>query len=423
MNMIDQNPNNGMFDLWGPLWKPIQWRCFADGNPDGSGGGGGGDDDVNDDTDNDDSKADDSQTDKVDTNKAAEETAVKEAVDISKKFDEQLEEVEKNENDNPEDDGKTPSGDDKKVDEDKDKKGDEEDSAKKDADGKDSRTDDEKKDEGISDALLERAVKTGLSLTDAKSFNNSEALEKTVGILEKSQAAAGDKASDDKTGKTDTENKDADDKKIEFKPFEVKPFEVKFDKEDEIEPDIAKNITAITDPGTAQIKALHEHYAEQINAVFDQLQQANTQVKSMQSAMDHQGAAKFETEFEGLVKGLGDEYEDLVGKGVGKDLDKNGTQMANRNKLIGAMQVVDEATIKAGKKLLPQDEVFKQATAIVFSDKATELATKKVVDKVKTRAEQGLNRATGTKGKPLTPQQEAVQASKDFDVKLDATED
>ena len=429
MNTIDQNPKLSLTDLWGPLWNPMQWACFADEGGDGTGTGGGDGDaggnyDENGDEkeDTEDSAAQSDETQEEKDAKAEQEkqddAVVKEAVDISKTFDEKLDA------ENDLDDDETPSGDDKKGDEKDDDK-----AAQTGADDKNSSADEEKDDSEtddkvITDDLQERAVKAGYNLTEAKSFSSAKALEKTLEILEKSQASAGDQTSDDKTGKADTENKDADDKKIEFKPFEVKPFEVKFedDGDNAIDPEIAKNIKAVNEQANSQMKAMNEHYSEQFKNMAEQLQNATTQLKGFQNTTNQQGAAKFEAEFESLVAGLGNEYKDLVGKGVGADLNKDGSELANRNKLIVAMRTIDTATLNAKQELLPQKEVFNQALAMVFSDKTKELATKKVAAKIEARGKQGINRASGAKGKPLTPHEGAVQASKDFDSKLDAAE-
>ena len=429
MNAIDQNPKLSLTDLWGPLWNPTQWACFADEGGDGTGTGGGAGDaggnydelgDEKEDTEDSTQQSEETQDEKDAKTEQSkqDETVTKEAVDISKDFDKKIDESDESEDD-PKGDDKTPSGDDDKGDDDK--------AAQKIADDKAAREKEEKDDSEtddkvISDGLLERAVTAGFNLTEARSFGSAKALTKTLEIVEKSQASAGDQASDDKTGKTGTENKDDADKKTEFKPFEVKPFEVKFEGEDTLDPEIAKNIKAVNEQGTEQLKAMNEHYSGQFKTVLEQLEKANTQIQGFQNTVNQQGAAKFETEFETMVAGLGNEYEDLVGKGVGKDLDKNGSQMANRNKLIVAMKAIDKTTIDANKELLSQKEVFEQATAMVFSDKTKELATKKVAAKVEARGKQGLNRASGTKGKPLTPHEGAVQASKDFDSKLDAAE-
>ena len=92
----------------------------------------------------------------------------------------------------------------------------------------------------------------------------------------------------------------------------------------------------------------------------------------------------------------------------------------NREKIIEEMSDFVAARQSRGKSIPSQAEVFERAVKVVFSDKANSLAAKRTRSSVKKRSSQIIENSTGGKNKTLTPEQEAVKVSNDFDKKLDS---
>jgi hypothetical protein len=121
-----------------------------------------------------------------------------------------------------------------------------------------------------------------------------------------------------------------------------------------------------------------------------------------------------------MIDSLGDEFKELLGEGPGSKLDANSVQFKNREKIIEEMSDFVAARQSRGKPVPGQAEVFDRAVKVVFSDKANALAAKRTRSSVKKRSSQIIENSTGGKGKTLTPQEEAVKVSTDFDKKLDS---
>lgn len=345
-----------------------------------------------------------------------EQKGTEKAVEASKKLDEliETEDDEPKEKESTEKTGKSSeekSATDKKP-EDK-KTGDDKSSTEKeageekDAAGKtETKTKEEQKtDEGkstIGDGLLERAVRNGLSLDDAKSFGNPEALARTLTILEESRSAAGEQTEGRKTGK-DTETT----QEIKFEPLEIK-----FDNEADLDPEVVK-----------QIKAINEHNSKAFESMSKFTNDLGKQLTITQQAIANQADQKVSDRIESMFGELGDDYKDLVGTGRGETLDENSNQFTNRVSIINAMKAIDQVAFDSKQRMKPLDKVFKQAVKQVFSDKQAEITNKKVAKSVTDRNKQAINNPTGSRKATVTGDEAAIQTSKEFDEKVSDSDD
>ena len=319
-------------------------------------------------------KTEDSQTAQTDD-------ASKEALDISSEFDRKI------------DDDQQPQDSQHSSDENKDKSDTEDKSDGGTGKDTDETSGDDKDKQAISDELIARAAEADIDQTQAKSFSSPEDLERTLTILEKVKA----KPADDKD--TGGEKEDAD---------KVKTFEVKLD-EELYDPEIVK-----------AVKGMNEHYASAVGTLQSQLAETQQQLKELQDFNANQQTITFETQFDSMIDGLGDEFKELLGEGPGSKLDANSAQFKNREKIIEEMSDFVAARQNRGKPIPAQAEIFDRAVKVVFSDKANSLAAKRTRSSVKKRSGQIIENSTGGKGKTLTAEQEALKVSSDFDKKLDS---
>ncbi len=369
------------------------------------------------DDDSEDALADKSQTVEQDA-KVDDEN--EEAVAASDEFDKLMDETDKEEQ-QEEEEKKEQTGEEKKDTADKsseekkdtaegkgEDKGDDKEGDKT-ADGK--KSDEETDDSVLSDELLTKAVKFGFSLQEARAFKSAKALSSSLGLVERALTVASEsKSGDDK--------KDTGDKKTEdapgFKPFEAKPFELKFENEDEIDPELLTAIRGMNEHHKSQIDAMNAHNAEQFKSITDS-------VKSVTANMASQSNQNFEKTFDSMVSGLGKNFETELGKGGFTSLAKDSTQLVNRQKVVNAMDAIDAVRVQSKQSQLAEQEVFNQAVAIVFADKANKIKTEKIATKLTARSKQAISRPGGQKGKESSDDK-ALQTSKEFDDLIDEEE-
>jgi len=173
----------------------------------------------------------------------------------------------------------------------------------------------------ITDEHLTRAVKAGLSIADARSFQSASALENVCAALEaKTEAKADDKVA---TGDVD--------------PIDAIP---------DLDPEV---------------------YDETIVSIVKTLKGiAKTQQGIIKGLTDSAGAGSG-TLMDSQINGLGEGFEDALGKGPTSKLDASGPQAANRAKLASKVKVL-EAGYKAAGEDVDKAEVFAEAVSIVLGD-------------------------------------------------------
>lgn len=178
----------------------------------------------------------------------------------------------------------------------------------------------------ITDTLIERAVKAGLSLADAKAFQQPEALERICVTLEKHAG---------------TEEKQ---KKDDTQPPEV-------------DPDPLASIPDL-DPET---------YDENVVAGFKAMKEIIRKQQEALSGIQREGKARAGSWFDSQVAALGEAFVDVVGNGDRAKLDPASPQAAKLAELKGKFDVL-EAGYKAAGQSVEQAAVFKEAVAIVLGD-------------------------------------------------------
>lgn len=253
----------------------------------------------------------------------------------------------------------------------------------------------------IDDDLLEKAVQSGLKLSDARSFPTRASLEKVIELVGNKKAANTDEADEDKPG-----DEKAKEKKVEEPQFEVKPFEVKFANEEEIDPEILSTL-----------KNLNTHYAEQVKGVNEQHKKVVTELHTQLQDMTDQFAqfqlTNIEKDFDGMIDELGNEFVPLFGKGP---VEKGTPEFNHRVKLWDEWATIADGYYKTGKQTTPK-ALFKKALRAAFGDELSTVETNKVVEEVEKRKKQTINRPAGREGKQLTAKEAAVKASQEFDEK------
>jgi hypothetical protein len=249
----------------------------------------------------------------------------------------------------------------------------------------------------IDDALLTRAVRAGLDLSEAKTFGSAAALSKTLDLLESRSGKETATTTDTATG--------------EAKPFEVKPFEVKFENEEELDPEIVKTVKGVNEHYAAQIGELNKHVAGTVKALQDEIASLKTQLGGISESAEVE-------RFDNAINTLGDEYAELFGSGSGHDLDQKSAQFKNRVTLFNELATISKGIAASGKPMPQFKTIFQKAVASAFGSETTKLSVKKAVSATEKRNSQVTHRPSHRLGKPVSTEEKLIEQSNDFDKKI-----
>lgn len=232
------------------------------------------------------------------------------------------------------------------------------------------KTDDAGKEPEVSDILVERAIKAGMSISDARSFKKAEALERVCGVLEKKrESSGGDSAGDKKDG----------DKKGDEDPLAAIP---------DLDP---KDL----DP---------EEYDEKVIAVVGAVKALKAFVRKQQETIGgllREGKSRDSSWFDGQVASLGEVFAEVVGDGNRAKMDPGSPQAKKLADLESKFNVLS-AGYKAAGQEVSREAAFNEAVSIVLGDvKAKSEATLKA-GKLDDRKRQHVARPSGASVKPTT---------------------
>lgn len=212
-----------------------------------------------------------------------------------------------------------------------------------------------------SDSHIERAIKAGIPMADAKSFQSASALERVCTLME-TRAADGKVAAGDKK---DGKNAEADVKD----PLESIP---------DLDP---------------------EKYDEQVVAGFKAMKDIIRSQQQVIQSVKADGVSRDGSWFDGQVAKLGEGFVEAVGNGDRSKLDPAGPQAAKRAALEDKFTVLS-AGYKAAGKDIGREAVFGEAVSIVLGDVSAKVAEAARAEKLAKRVTQHVARPTGAKATP-----------------------
>lgn len=228
----------------------------------------------------------------------------------------------------------------------------------------------------IPDALVERAVKAGLSIADARAFPKADALERAVSAIEKRSA-----------GGTDASSKAADStKKEEDETLAA------LDAIPDLDPDVYDD---------AVVKGF--------KLLRDTVRRQHATIKELTAGA---GSARQASWFDGQVAALGEDFVGAVGKGDRAKLDPASPQAKNLADLETKFNVL-EAGYKAAGQTVEREAVFKEAVALVLGDVKAKAEAGKRSEALSKRSRLHINRPGGANAKPSTDPFEDAAATLD----------
>jgi len=253
--------------------------------------------------------------------------------------------------------------------------------------------------EVISDELAERVEKAGLTEADVGRFGTVEDLEAALDVLE---ARKTEKVEPEKkiVEKTDVEKKaEADAKAEEDKPYDcgLNP--------DTYDEGLVAAVNKMGNDFKAELKSLKAENAE-LKGETTQLAKVHRQ-KAQDEATE---------KFDKRIADLGEDFEDVFGKGTIKEIKIESPEFKNRAALDEKISVLWQSYKLSGAKIPSNDELFQEALLILHTQKIKQKDFKPTKTKLKLRAGQAIGRGSG-KIPNATAIDEASQANKDFDAK------
>lgn len=191
----------------------------------------------------------------------------------------------------------------------------------------------------LTNEILTRAVRSGLSLDEAQAFPDAQALALVCGRLE--QASSELEAAKRETQKVDETPED--DPLDVFNGLDPEEF----------------------DPDTIKL----------LGTLADQIRSQRDEIKSLRSGQDgvanaNQAAVAQEIEswFDAQVAGLGDDFHSTLGEGSYRSLQQGSPQLAVRDAVADQMAVMLAGHSAVGKVPPPREEVFSTAVSIVLGE-------------------------------------------------------
>ncbi len=221
----------------------------------------------------------------------------------------------------------------------------------------------------ITDSHIERAVKAGISMADAKAFTSPEALERVCGMLE---------------GKPERESKSADGK-------------------DENETD---EVVALLD-GIPDLDP--ENYDDNIVAGFKAMKSVIKRLSDDNKELRQSGSRQEVDWLDSQIQGLGEDYADVVGSGAKGSLQAGSPEAVKRAEIERKFKVL-EAGYKAAGEEASRESVFKEAVSLTLGESVAKVKTAKKEEALKSREKLIIARADGSRA---TPKRDALDETAD----------
>jgi hypothetical protein len=266
-----------------------------------------------------------------------------------------------------------------------------EDKAKAEAEAKadeKSSVEDPNKEDAVDDSLLERAVRVGLNLKQAKEYGSL--LESTVSLLEESQS----KKAETSEGNTEAETKakEAAKAKDDEAPYDCGLDPAEYDE------GLIKGLNELGTMLKKRVVALETGHTKNTESL--QSNRISKHTEWLDSKVNH----------------LPEELTEVYGKGECDDIEMDSDQFKARAALDTKISTIASELRAAKKPVPPRNKLFDMAIAELH--KSTIKADDKTKAKLKARAKEALGGGSG-RVSAETAEAKALQANQDFDKQLD----
>lgn len=219
----------------------------------------------------------------------------------------------------------------------------------------------------ISDFALTQAIQAGFTIEEARAFGSDKLLHSAIDKVIRAQ---------EKQTKTETPIQEEQQEDILALLPELDP--------EQYEPEVIKAFDAVKDVIKKQQEVIQGLVAN-----------------SKQESISRQQAAMNELEswFDKQVCSLGEDFEDVLGKGNYSSLDRSSPQRAKRDEIANQAAILIAGYQKTGQQPPPREEVFHAAAKLVLGEEFQKVKEKKISAELEKRSKQHIQRAGGNKQK------------------------
>ena len=137
----------------------------------------------------------------------------------------------------------------------------------------------------------------------------------------------------------------------------------------------------------AQFNGMKKHFAAQTAAL-------KAQIEQLKGVAQRAAKDEFEGKFDGFVRDLGGDWEDVLGKGGISALDRKSEQYKNRVEILAEMDALAAGYNATGRALPSQAELFKRAAHAVHGDKHKNIARNSIRQEVNSHRSSAVARPT-----------------------------
>jgi len=262
-------------------------------------------------------------------------------------------------------------------------------------------------DDGFSADLIAEAVRHGFSEEEARDFGSPAALERSLARLDRQMSAMGRKLGQPGGEQKPEAKPEAPASQAAQQPApQIKASEASTDASAGIKFDLNPEIWS--EEAIADMRKIETNVNALLSDQAAKIARLENSTKSQSEQQQQAAARQHEATLDGLFDGLGDEYQDVYGKGPLRQLADDSPAAKARveaSREIAALRIADAI---AGR---PEDSVpnlFKRAIRSLHPDKIVATERKKIEREVQKRKDNAVYRASGSHKGDLSPRQIAA---------------
>ncbi|KKM73487.1 hypothetical protein LCGC14_1410000 [marine sediment metagenome] len=246
----------------------------------------------------------------------------------------------------------------------------------------------------LSQDSIIRAMKNGLSFSEANSFSNNTVLNEFSSRIEFEVQ----KNAQFKVQQKNQESEKVNDPFVDFPKLDPESFD----------PEVIEMFNKLTGIVKGQSETIRSFQDSQ-DQIFSQNQEL----------LRTSNQVEVERWFNEEVEGLGDDFKDVLGEGNYSSLDKNSSQFANRDAIASHMSILIAGYNSQGIAPPPKSEIFESAVRTVLSSKIGEIKDSKLSNKLRDQSTQQIQRANKSASfASKTPEEEDAELGELLDQKF-----
>ncbi len=228
--------------------------------------------------------------------------------------------------------------------------------------------------------LLREATDKGFTESDLKSFGNEETARSVLTAFDRRMAAFGDTSGP--VAPYTPQPQPQIQPQLEPAAQGLQPFEIKLDSE------------VVDESVLNTLNGMNKHYADQ----------ATLMQQSMGGLIQQMQQQAFQMEvrdFDAYIGSLGDEFDELFGKGLTMDLDQNSANFKNRDMAFSNAMRTKAGYLQQGVRVSSSGDMFRRGVYSEFGDKIQTLARRSVKNRVETARSRQSHPPTRREGRPV----------------------